>query len=72
MATKNAIYIMGSRFKPNIWKINIYKTQLKWNVERLIWIAFYAKNNSQSLFGQLPKEVIKKILYYFQYSIFDH
>lgn len=45
------------------WKIAI-STNIAWNIERIIWIAFYQNHeNKQCLIQLLPKDIVNKILH---------
>ena len=62
---RKCIYFMSNdvtgRLCPN-WKIKIDR-RIEWNIERIIWIAFYQnKDNKKCLIQLLPKDIVKKIL----------
>ena len=53
------------------FKVDIY-VEMKWQRERLIWIAFYKnKNNKKCFVDRLSKDVVKYIVQWSQWSIFD-
>ena len=42
---------------------DVYIYYIEWDVERIIWIAFYKNNeNNQCFVHQLPKDLIKHVL----------
>ena len=49
------------KFCPN-WKIRIDE-KINWDIERIIWIAFYKnEKNKKCVIQLLPKDVVKSIL----------
>lgn len=51
----------------NYCLFKIYDHVIEWNGERILWIGFYKnKHNSQCAIDTLPKEIITRILSYFQ------
>ena len=61
----------------NQFVFDIYTNCIEWNVERLIWIAFYKNsdntkyNYNDCLFAGLPKDLIKCIIYLVGRSVMD-
>ena len=48
----------------NQFIFDIYVDNIDWNIEKLLWIAFYKNNNNNSdcLLAKLPKDLIRYIV----------
>ena len=70
----NKIYSFGrgvsSQFKDKTHCVLSLVLPLNWKIERIIWIGYYEKENEN--FALLPKCIVKKILEYSKWYIFDN